>query len=452
MGLPFLLISILIISFTDLSTSTHSKNEVVEEDEYLRLKLVHRNDPYRTPQKTLVSDSHRLSVLLSTLPNRKALKNPVVSGASSGSGQYFVSFRVGTPPQKILLVADTGSDLVWVKCSACRDCSRHEKGTSFFARHSSTFAPFHCYDKACQLVPQPPRTHCNKTRMHSTCRYQYSYADGSRSSGFFAKETTTLQTSSGKNTKLKNLAFGCGFNISGNSVSGASFNGAHGVMGLGQGPISFSTQVGKKFGNKFSYCLMDYTISPPPTSYLILGKANTIKKMNFTPLLANPLSPTFYYIGIQSVEVNGKKLDIDSSIWEFDDEGNGGTIMDSGTTLTFLAEPAYIEILNAFDDEIKYPKIFDPALGFDLCINVTGVEKVSLPLLSFRFVGNSVFSPPVTNYFIDAADDIMCLALQSVTSPLGFSVFGNLMQQGYLFEFDREDSKLGFSRHGCAHP
>ncbi|OVA05039.1 Peptidase A1 [Macleaya cordata] len=459
--LQFFLLSVFILCFTDLciSTTENSNNKNNDTVEYLKLPLHHRNPFPPSPSKALASDSHRLSILFSALHSKKTLRAPVISGASSGSGQYFVSFRVGTPPQKILLIADTGSDLVWVKCSACRNCSRHQPGTSFFPRLSTTFSPFHCYDPACRLVPHPPRIgrHCNKTRLHSTCRYQYSYADGSKTGGFFSKETTTLHTSSGRNAKLENLAFGCGFNISGNSVSGASFNGAHGVMGLGQGPISFSTQVGKKFGNKFSYCLMDYTISPPPTSYLLIGKGHetSIKKkpkMSFTPLLANPLSPTFYYIGIQSVKVDGIKLRINPSVWEFDGEGNGGTVIDSGTTLAFLAEPAYIQILKAFERRVKLPTISDPALGFDFCVNVTDVKKLSLPRLSFEFVGNSVFSPPTANYFIDAAEDVKCLALQPVNSPTGFSVIGNLMQQGFLFEFDRDESRLGFSQHGCALP
>ncbi|KAF9595320.1 hypothetical protein IFM89_038472 [Coptis chinensis] len=373
-----------------------------------------------------------------------------------GSGQYFVDFSIGTPPQKLLLVADTGSDLVWVKCSACKDCTKHLPGSSFFARHSSTFSPFHCYDRQCRLVPHSERV-CNSTRLHSSCRYEYTYGDESKTSGFFSKETTTLNTSSGHEAKLRNLEFGCGFRVSGPSVSGSSFNGANGVMGLGRGPISFSTQLGKRFGNKFSYCLMDYTLSPPPTSFLMIGEAHDSEsksirskpKMSFTPLQTNPISPTFYYIGIKSVLINGVNLRIDPSVWVFSEDGSGGTVIDSGTTLSFLAEPAYLQILTAFKRRVKYPIVDDPSLSFELCVNVSDSVNPSLPRLSFKLVGNSVFSPPSANYFIDVADGIKCLALQSVSSESGFSVIGNLMQQGFLFEFDRDKSRLGFTRHGC---
>lgn len=367
-----------------------------------------------------------------------------------------MDLRIGQPPQSLLLIADTGSDLVWVKCSACRNCSHHSPATVFFPRHSSTFSPAHCYDPVCRLVPKPGRApRCNHTRIHSTCPYEYGYADGSLTSGLFARETTSLKTSSGKEAKLKSVAFGCGFRISGQSVSGTSFNGANGVMGLGRGPISFASQLGRRFGNKFSYCLMDYTLSPPPTSYLIIGDGgDAVSKLFFTPLLTNPLSPTFYYVKLKSVFVNGAKLRIDPSIWEIDDSGNGGTVVDSGTTLAFLADPAYQLVIAAVKQRIKLPNADELTPGFDLCVNVSGVTKPEkiLPRLKFEFSGGAVFVPPPKNYFIETEDQIQCLAIQSVDPKVGFSVIGNLMQQGFLFEFDRDRSRLGFSRRGCALP
>ncbi|CAK7326509.1 unnamed protein product [Dovyalis caffra] len=452
--LSFSLLYLLFLAVVDLSTSTA---------EYLKLPLLHKT-PFPTPLQSLSSDIDRLSLLRHRhhhKHHRTALKSPLISGASSGSGQYFVSLRLGSPPQTLLLVADTGSDLTWVTCSACKtNCSSHPPGSTFLSRHSSTFSPTHCFSSLCQLVPQPDPNPCNHTRLHSPCRYEYVYVDGSKTSGFFSKDTTTLNTSSGGAMKLKSLAFGCGFHVSGPSVTGLSFNGAHGVMGLGRGPISFSSQLGRRFGRSFSYCLRDYTLSPPPTSYLMIGDVRSTKKDNksklsYTPLLINPVAPTFYYIAIKAVFVNRVKLPIDPSVWSIDGLGNGGTVIDSGTTLTFLTEPAYLEILTAFKREVKLPS---PApgdesthSGFDLCVNVTGVSRPRLPRLSLELAGESVFSPPPRNYFIDVSEGIKCLAIQPAESESGgFSVIGNLMQQGFLLEFDRGKSRLGFSRRGCA--
>ncbi|KAJ4710582.1 Aspartyl protease family protein 2 [Melia azedarach] len=421
--------------------------------EYLKLPLVHKT-PHTSPLQT------RLSLLNGRRHHHhgQTLKSPVISGASSGSGQYFISLHLGSPPQPLVLVADTGSDLIWLSCSACKNCSLRSPGSAFLARHSTSFSPHHCFQSTCRLlVPHPSPNPCNHTHLHSPCRYEYEYADGSVTAGFFSKEIITLNTSSGQQVELKDFHFGCGFKNTGPSITGSSFNGAHGVMGLGRGPISFSSQLGRRFGNKFSYCLMDYTLSPPPTSFLIIGgEANHDVRMNpkmsFTALLTNPVSPTFYYIAIKSVYVDDVKLRIDPLVWSIDELGNGGTVIDSGTTLTFLAEPAYRKILAAFKRRVKLPSPAESILGFDLCVNVSGVSRASFPKLSFELVGNSVFSPPQSNYFIETSERVKCLAIQPVNTGSGFSVIGNLMQQGFLFEFDRDKSRLGFSRNGCALP
>ncbi|MED6147815.1 hypothetical protein PIB30_047280 [Stylosanthes scabra] len=425
--------------------------------EYLKLALVQKNNPLSSPAQLLSSDTHRLSILFAALHGRRgSLKSPLVSGASTGSGQYFADLRIGTPPQSLLLVADTGSDLVWVKCSACRNCSVHRPGSKFLVRHSRTFSPHHCYDSMCRLVPHPSQTQtrtCNHTKIHSPCLYSYSYVDGSTTRGLFSKETTTFNSSSGRVTKVKSFSFGCGFRVSGPSVTGASFNGAQGVLGLGRGTISFSSQLGRLFGNKFSYCLLDYTISPPPKSYLTIGASHNdavLKLFSYTPLVINPLSPSFYYIALEGLFVEGEKLPISPSVWDVDKNGNGGTVVDSGTTLTFLAERAYRQVLAAFRRRVRLPEVEGVDLGFDLCVNVSGAGKVKLPTLSFSLAGKSVLSPPARNYFIEAAEGVKCLAIQAVKEGSGFSVIGNLMQQGYLFEFDRDRSRLGFTRHGCA--
>ncbi|VFQ66605.1 unnamed protein product [Cuscuta campestris] len=414
---------------------------------HLKLPLLRTHPFPPTPSQVLSSDASRLCSF-----NRRRARLPVTSGASSGSGQYFVELHLGTPPQRLSLVADTGSDLVWAACSACRNCSTRLPHSAFFPRHSASFSAFHCFHPRCGLLTHPTRARCNRTRLHSPCRYEYSYSDGSLTGGFFATETASFNDSSGKAVRFKKVEFGCSFRSSGPSITGPSFSGAQGVLGLGRGPISLSTQLGRQLGNKFSYCLMDYTLAPTPRSYLVIGDGGDGAVKSFTPLINNSFSSTFYYIGIESVTVEEVKLPISPSVWTIDELGNGGTIVDSGTTLTFLAKPAYDGILTEFKRRIDLPEPANLTSGFDLCINVSGVSKPRLPSLSFRFDGGAVFAPPAGNYFLDTAPDVKCLALQPVASPSGLSVIGNLMQQGFVFEFDTDRSRLGFSRAGCSVP
>lgn len=230
-------------------------------------------------------------------------------------------------------------------------------------------------------------------------------------------------------------------------------------MGLGRGSISFSSQLGRRFGNTFSYCLMDYTLSPPPTSFLMIGgglrslPVTNASRISYTPLKINPLSPTFYYIVVKSITVDGVKLSINPVVWSIDEQGNGGTVVDSGTTLTYLADEAYDEVLKAVRRRVKLPSAAELTPGFDLCVNASGESRrPRLPRIRFRLGGGAVFAPPPRNYFLETEEGVMCLAIRPVDSGNGFSVIGNLMQQGFLLEFDKDASRLGFSRRGCGLP
>lgn len=180
---------------------------------------------------------------------------------------------------------------------------------------------------------------------------------------------------------------------------------------------------------------------------------NNATKISYTPLQINPLSPTFYYITINSITIDGVKLPINPAVWEIDEQGNGGTVVDSGTTLTYLTKTAYEEVLKSVRRRVKLPNAAELTPGFDLCVNASGESRrPSLPRLRFRLGGGAVFAPPPRNYFLETEEGVMCLAIRAVESGNGFSVIGNLMQQGFLLEFDKEESRLGFTRRGCGLP
>ncbi|KAJ6847025.1 putative protein ASPARTIC PROTEASE IN GUARD CELL 2 isoform X1 [Iris pallida] len=411
---------------------------------YLKLPLL-PSLPFPTLQQALAIDSLRLS--------SSSLSAPIVSAASSGAGQYLVTLRLGSPPQPLRLVLDTGSDLLWVRCSPCRDrCRRRRRRRrrpSFFPRHSSSFSPFHCYHPLCSLLP-PLSPSCSRSPLHTPCRYKYSYADRSSSAGLFSRDVLSPGPPG-------SLSFGCAFNVS----AGPEFSSAHGVLGLGRGPISFSSQAGKPYGNAFSYCLPDYTLSPPPTTYLLFGAAAinaslSTARLRSTPLLSSPLSPTFYYVRVLGVSVGGVRLrSVPSSVWALDPAtGAGGTIVDSGTTLSFLPERAYTAVVEAMKRRLGEAALAPGPPGFDLCVDSSAgaaAGGIRVPKLSFRLGGGAELSPPARNYFIEAAEGVRCLALQPVgATGAGFGVIGNLMQQGFVLVFDRDGSRLGFAYTGCS--
>ncbi|KAI5075837.1 hypothetical protein GOP47_0009913 [Adiantum capillus-veneris] len=395
----------------------------------------------------------------STLPepspspsNYEEFLGRVVSGASfpGNIGQYFVEFSIGSPPQPFLFIADTGSDLVWVPCSLCTDCINKippiSNDSVFLTKNSSTFSPIACSAQECDLIPPPVTgsSSCSAKRPTS-CTYGYSYTDSSQTTGIFAYDTITMSTSSGKRVKIKNVAFGCGTNNTGPSITKLG-----GVIGLGQGPISFSSQVGYMYGSKFSYCFTSF-FNRKASSALVFGDdlegTSELKStMQYTPFLPNAQSETFYYIGIDGVEVAGERLPIPPEIWSIKKDGNGGAVIDSGTTLTFFVRPAYELIVEAIKKVMHYP-LAPPTAGLPICYNVSGVSEPQLPQLTILFKGDAVFKPPTKNYFLSPKDELRCLGF---LGSGGLTVLGNLLQQNYHVEYDRLHNRLGFAKAHCS--
>lgn len=381
------------------------------------------------------------------------LMGKLKSGVSSGSGEYFMDVLVGTPPKQYSLIVDTGSDLNWLQCLPCYDCFE-QAGQIYDPKQSNSFQNITCQDSRCHHVSSPdPPTLCKAK--NQSCPYFYWYGDSSNTTGDFALETFTVNitTSKGESEfkKLENVMFGCGH------WNRGLFHGAAGLLGLGRGPLSFSSQIQAQYGHSFSYCLVDRYSGPNVSSKLIFGEDKDLLSspgLNFTSLVVGKENPvdTFYYLEVKSVLVGGEELDIPEETWRLSDDG-GGTIVDSGTTLSYFVEPAYKVIKEAFERKVKgsYPLVKDfPVLG--PCYNVSGLEdkeKLELPGFGFRFKDGSQWNFPVDNHFIWVDQHVICLAFLS-TPRNSFSIIGNYQQQNFHVMYDTKKSRLGFAQARCA--
>lgn len=171
-----------------------------------RLKDIHEHDQHR---HRMISETLKQSKEKVQPPEAPAIDFPkptgppigltTLSAADYGSSQYFVQLKIGTPPQKFLMIADTGSDLTWVNCRyrRCRgNCTANParknrnaerkfkfKSKVFLANQSSSFRFFNCSSPRCQnefssmfalldVCPTPA----------SPCFYEYQYAYSKRNS------------------------------------------------------------------------------------------------------------------------------------------------------------------------------------------------------------------------------------------------------------------------------
>lgn len=171
----------------------------------------------------------------------------------------------------------------------------------------------------------------------NVCQYQYTYGDQSNTNGDLAFETISFNNGAGTQS-VPNFAFGCGTQNLG------TFAGAAGLVGLGQGPLSLNSQLSATFANKFSYCLV--SLNSAAASALTFGTVAAAANVQYTPIVENRLHPTYYYVQLNAIEVGGQPLNLDRSVFTIDPAtGRGGTIIDSGTTITMLTMPAYNAVL-----------------------------------------------------------------------------------------------------------
>ncbi|CAA3012375.1 aspartyl protease family protein 2-like [Olea europaea var. sylvestris] len=373
------------------------------------------------------------------------------SGVSLGSGEYFIDVFVGTPPKHFSLILDTGSDLNWIQCVPCYDCFE-QTGPYYDPNDSISFRNISCRDPRCHLVSSPdPPQQCKAE--NQSCPYYYWYGDSSNTTGDFALETFTVNlTTQNGNTefrRVENVMFGCGH------WNRGLFHGAAGLLGLGRGALSFSSQLQSFYGHSFSYCLVDRNSNVSVSSKLIFGEDKDLlsnPELNFTSFVAGKENPvdTFYYVGIKSIVVGGEVLNIPSEMWDLSPEGAGGTIIDSGTTLSYFADPAYKIIKEAFVRKIKgYPVVKDfPILN--PCYNVSGVSKLDMPSLGILFSDGAVWNFPYENYFIKLEpEEVVCLAILG-TPRSSLSIIGNYQQQNFHILYDIKQSRLGFAPRKCA--
>ncbi|XP_030538735.1 aspartyl protease family protein 2-like [Rhodamnia argentea] len=418
------------------------KDKAMTKQRWPRKVVVDGADPSPAPAPSLEAYAGGLSGrLMATL----------ASGVSQGSGEYFMDVFIGTPPKHFSLILDTGSDLNWIQCVPCYDCFE-QNGPHYDPSDSTSFRNISCRDPRCHLVssPDPPRP-CNSDSQ--TCPYFYWYGDSSNTTGDFALETFTVNLTSpaGKSEyrKVEDVMFGCGH------WNRGLFHGAAGLLGLGRGPLSFSSQLRSLYGHSFSYCLVDRNSDTSVSSKLIFGEDRGLlshPNLNYTSFVGGRDNPadTFYYVQIKSILVGGEILKIPEETWALGSEGSGGTIIDSGTTLSYFADPAYDVIKQAFLDKVKgYPLVQDIEI-LHPCYNISGVERAEFPEFGILFADGAMWNFPVENYFIPLVPgELVCLAILG-TPRSALSIIGNYQQQNFHILYDTKKSRLGYAPTRCA--
>ena len=139
------------------------------------LKQLYNRDVLR--HRNIVPPSRRKAI-----ETGSSVAMPMNSGSDYGTGEYFVHVHIGTPGQKFMLVADTGSELTWINCKynncgrrpACLNNIKNDT-TLFQADRSYSFRTVACSSKMCRvdLADLFSLTLCPSDL--TPCAYEYRY-------------------------------------------------------------------------------------------------------------------------------------------------------------------------------------------------------------------------------------------------------------------------------------
>lgn len=427
-----LLIALLFIDPTSSTSRRALEHEASHHQAGFRIKLHHVDSGKNLTKLELIQHGikrgkNRLQklnamILAASTPDSSQLESPI----HAGNGEYLMELAIGTPPVSYPAVLDTGSDLIWTQCKPCTQC--YKQPTPIFdPKKSSTFSTLSCNSNLCSALPS--------STCSDGCNYMYSYGDYSVTQGILASETFTFGDS-----KVHNIGFGCG-----EDNEGDGFQQASGLVGLGRGPLSLVSQLKEP---KFSYCLTNMDDSK--NSVLLLGslaKVNDTKKALTTPLLKNPSQPSFYYLSLEGISVGDTQLSIEKSTFELSDDGSGGVIIDSGTTITYIEESAFSALKKEFISKTKLPIDNSGSTGLDVCFTLpSGTKQVEIPKLVFHFKGGDL-ELPAENYMI--ADSNLGVACLAMGASSGMSIFGNVQQQNILVNHDLEKETISFVPTEC---
>ncbi|XP_072984644.1 aspartic proteinase nepenthesin-1-like [Typha latifolia] len=352
-----------------------------------------------------------------------------------GEGEYLIDLTIGTPPLPFSAILDTGSDLIWTQCKPCNQCFS-QPTPLFDPSNSSSFSTLSCGSSLCKSLT-------NSACQQQECVYYYPYGDKSSTSGVLSSETFIL--GSQNKVAVPNLGFGCGV------LQQGDFSNASGLVGFGRGPLSLVSQLGV---TQFSYCFTSFneTIS----STLLFGSpadlnSSTNIQIQTTSLITNPLIPSFYYLSLNGITVGNTLLPIPKSAFALKQNGTGGFIIDSGTSVTQLNSDAYKVVKTAFLSQIKLPVANGSSVGLelDLCFALpsSAAAKVDVPKLVFHFEGADL-ELPRENYMIEDSG-LMCLVMSEWSSDLPGSILGNFQQQNMRILYDLENNNLSFAPAQC---
>ncbi|MCO5611457.1 hypothetical protein L7F22_065710 [Adiantum nelumboides] len=384
---------------------------------------------------------------------------PVSSGYYLADRDYYARLTVGSGrgSRDFYFLIDTGSRLTWLQCEPCKRCySQGRDNPVFDPTLSPTLTSVGARSPLCARLPVSLQ---RRSWASSTCKYKIVYADGHFTSGKLVLDTIAGMASG---HSFPGIAFGC------SNKNDEEANPTAGVLGLGRNYFGLSFQLHRQqaagIANVFSYCFP--AMYTDRTSTLTFGANPIPPNTVFTPLITNPVEPQlFYYVQLVGISVGGQPLVLPPTIFDLEpDTGEGGTIFDTGGTISEIPEQAYTPLLATVMATISaratqlVPDRPYPPYSLESCYHLQdGVNEDELfkgvPSVAFLFANGAQLEVPpdsVLIYIVQPGRGLyerVCISFAKADDTT--TVIGNIHQQQARITFDIEQNRVGLTPNAC---
>ncbi|PKA60137.1 Aspartic proteinase-like protein 1 [Apostasia shenzhenica] len=348
---------------------------------------------------------------------------------------HYASVSLGTPNVTFLVALDTGSNLFWVPCD-CSSCAPRIIEGSGLVSVLNIFSP--SLSSTSQTVPCSSALCSSKGQKCSVrdnpCHYTVEYVSAdTSSSGFLLKDVLYLTTENGVSKVVKApVVFGCGKFQTGSFLGDAAPNG---LFGLGMDNLSVPSFLSSSglISNSFSMCF-----GRDGSGRISFGDQGSSDQQE-TPFNINQKN-SIYNISIIGIKVGSSDTDVSFS-----------ALVDSGTSFTYLADPAYTLLSENFNAMAKDQRAeTDPDIPFEYCYTISSTKSAAyVPLIILKTQGGSEFPIDYPVVFISNQQQreyMYCLALVKSSK---LNIIGENFLTGLRIVFDRDRMILGWKKFNC---
>ena len=299
---------------------------------------------------------------------RRATYSEKLINNISGAG-YYVQVKVGTPPQSMTLLVDTGSSDAWVLSYKADLCINSD-------------STIECVDT---FNPTKSSTH----KLVNQSGFRVKYLDGGIALGDYISDDFSI---GGTTVKSLQMAY----------VTKAVRN--TGILGLG---FSSSERAATKYPNiidqlvdqkqigakAFSLYLNDRRTDAGAILFGGIDRDKFIGPLQVVPMLKSGGTYSSFEIDFSGVTIaytNGTIVNISSSVLDHP----APAVLDSGTTLSYLPEEMASPVFSAVDS------VFDPDLRYNL-VDCGYLDKEHNLSLTFQFNNTATIVIPIRELVLD---------------------------------------------------